>query len=169
MQSAKCLRNFYLRFERFGDPRVHPNACGILSVAESSEFQQNRPLAKRMLFNESSSQWCTRLKPPGGETWGLVVGGLPIEASPKYFGNTGYRFEQGHPSRGRNEAEIFIIAIFGWKIIFSHFKGGKKSCGSDLWGKEMLVHERLGCGFMGKCTYLEKKKGGNVIFLFRNF
>ena len=37
-------------------------------------------------------------------------------------------------------------------------------------GKEMLVHERLGDVFRGKCTYLRKKKGKHVKFdvKFRN-
>ena len=29
-------------------------------------------------------------------------------------------------------------------------------------GEEILVHERLGDVFMGKCTYLRKEEGGNV-------
>jgi len=63
---------------------------------------------------------------------------------------------QGRPSHGRNEAGIFIIAIF-WGI--------KENC--ILGGKEILVHERLGDVFRGKLTsefFADEKKfwGRNV-------
>jgi len=61
-----------------------------------------------------------------------------------------------HPMRG-NEAEIFIIAISGRENKFFAILGGMKFF-AFLEGKEILIHERLGDVFRGKCTYLAKKK-----------
>jgi len=73
---------------------------------------------------------------------------LPINTFPPY--------NQGRQSHGGNEAEIFIIAILG-ENKFSAILGEMFLAFYILEGKEILVHERLGEVFRGKCTYLGKK------------
>jgi len=66
---------------------------------------------------------------------------------------------------GRNEVEIFIIAILGIKKIFCNFSGEEFFCILGE-GKEILVHERL-----GEMYIFEEEEGEPLKFdvKFRNF